>query len=163
MGATRLRQQLFWIGAALSLLLVLAACGNGITQTHKENPGTEISETRRQEVATPEDTPTLDRYINVRPGTYGETSKRAKAVMDKYEDLIWRQPNIHGAGIGLLVGEDGVFTGEVGIVISVTKKVQDVFLPVQDRIPATLEGIPVQILEEPNDAEFIPAEFTPPR
>ncbi len=146
MGAPRLRRQLFWIGAALSLLLVLAACGNGITQPPKEGPGTENSETRRQEVATPDATV---RVRNIRTAEYKEVRNRAEAVLDKYEELIWRQPNVHEFGVEAIEGEDGVYTGEVGITIYVTKKVQDVFLPLQDRIPATLEGIPVQIIEKP--------------
>ena len=37
----------------------------------------------------------------------------------------------------------------VGFLIRVTKRVVQDTLPSEDRIPATLEGVPVQILEDP--------------
>ncbi len=45
--------------------------------------------------------------------------------------------------------DDFRYTGEVGVIVSVTKKVPQEELPVEDRIPAELEGVPIQIVEEP--------------
>ncbi len=142
-------QRLFWVGATMSLLLVLAACENGTTDTTKEDLNFP-SVIRRQTVGTPEAIPDrATRFRNVRRGTYGEVSERAIAVQDKYEDLFWRQPNVHGFGVGLIMGEDGIYTGEVGIIVDVTEKVPDECLPLEDRIPPVLEGVPVQIVEGP--------------
>ncbi len=137
-------QRLFWVGATMSLLLVLAACENGTTDTTKEDPNE-----RRQTVVTPEATPDhATRWRNVGPAAREEI-KRADAVVDKYEDVFWRQPNVHGFGASFVKGEDGIYTGEVHIVIEVTEKVPDEDLTSEDRIPPVLEGIPVQIIESP--------------
>jgi hypothetical protein len=41
-----------------------------------------------------------------------------------------------GNGVGLLRDEDGEFTGEIGIIITVTEKVDQKSLPRRDRIPS---------------------------
>ena len=38
---------------------------------------------------------------------YEAESDRAQAVREKYDDLFWRQPNVHSVGIGALLTEDG--------------------------------------------------------
>ena len=81
-----------------------------------------------------------------------EATERARAIRHKYEDLFWRQPNVHGVGIGRFEDENGEGTRQVGFVITVTEKVDQNTLPPEDRIPDCLEGVPVQIVEEPNDA-----------
>lgn len=81
-----------------------------------------------------------------------EATERARAIRHKYEDLFWRQPNVYGVGIGRLEDENGEGTGQVGFVITVTEKVDQNTLPPEDRIPDCLEGVPVQIIEGPNDA-----------
>ena len=47
---------------------------------------------------------------------------RARAIRHKYEDLFWRQPNVHGTGIGFLRDANGEETGLVGFIIDVTEK-----------------------------------------
>ena len=89
---------------------------------------------------------------------YSKVTKRAQAILPKYEDLFWRQPNVNGTGIGFLEDGNGdtikVPDGEggckevIGFIISVSEKVDQSTLPPEDRIPDGLEGIPVQILEE---------------
>ena len=74
---------------------------------------------------------------------------RARAIRDKYEDLFWRQPYVHGTGIGYIRDASGEPTDRVGFVISVSIKVDQDTLPPGDRIPDSLEGVPVQILEVP--------------
>lgn len=88
--------------------------------------------------------PHIEKYI--------EPSERARAIRHKYEDLFWRQPSVHGVGIGILEDESGEGTEQVGFRIYVTEKVDQDTLPPEDRIPDCLEGVPVQFIEGPNDA-----------
>ena len=76
------------------------------------------------------------------------TPERIHEVRLKYDDLFWRQPNVHGVGEGLLRNQNGDLTETWGIIISVTKKVDQSTLPAEDRIPDCLEGVPVQVIEE---------------
>ena len=78
-----------------------------------------------------------------------EAVERARTIRHKYEDLFWRQPTVHGVGIGLIEDAYGEETGQVGFVIDVTEKVDQSTLPSEDRISDCLEGVPVQIREEP--------------
>ncbi len=84
-----------------------------------------------------------------------EDVARAEAIRHKYEDMFWRQPNVHATGIGNLKDENGEYIGIWGFLIHVTKKVDQNTLPPEDRLPDCLEGVPVQIIEEPM-AELIP-------
>ena len=81
------------------------------------------------------------------PDIYSGDVARARAIRHKYEALFWRQPNVHGVGIGIIEDENGEYTNRAGFVITVTEKVDQSTLPVEDRIPDCLEGIPVQIQE----------------
>ena len=80
--------------------------------------------------------------------TTENTDERILEVIRKHEDLFLRQPNVHGWGPSTLRDENGERTGPEGIVIEVTQKVDQDTLPVEDRIPDCLEGVPVQIVEE---------------
>ena len=76
--------------------------------------------------------------------------EQRRAVRDKYSDMLWRQPNVHGIGVGTLRHENGEpIRGTAGIKVYVTEKTDQSTLPPEDRIPDCLEGIPVQVLEEP--------------
>ena len=79
----------------------------------------------------------------------------AQAIRHKYENMFWRQPNVHATGIGNLTDENGEYIGIWGFLIHVTKKVDQNTLPPEDRLPDCLEGVPVQIVEEPM-IELIP-------
>ena len=68
-------------------------------------------------------------------------------VRNKYEPLFWRQPNVYATGLGLFTDENDEITGASGIIVMVSKKVDQSTLPPEDRIPDCLEGIPVQIEE----------------
>ncbi len=68
-------------------------------------------------------------------------------VRKKYEPLFWSQPNAHSTGLGVFRDENGETTGDWGIVVWVTRKVDQSTLPPEYRIPDCLEGIPVQIKE----------------
>ena len=74
---------------------------------------------------------------------------RAIRVREKYHDLLWRQPNVWGMGVGLIESAPGQYTGEVGIRVEVATEVPQEDLPLDDRLPAFLGGVPVQIIERP--------------
>ena len=79
--------------------------------------------------------------------TTENTHERILEVVQKYDALFMRQPNVHGWGPSTLRDENGERTGPEGIVIRATKKVDQDTLPVEDRIPDCLDGVPVQIIE----------------
>lgn len=83
------------------------------------------------------------------PKIYEADVERAEAIRHKYEDMFWRQPNVHGSGIGIIEDDSGNATDRAGFVITVTEKVDQSTLPSEDRIPDCLEGVPVQIVERP--------------
>ena len=83
------------------------------------------------------------------PEIYDADVERASAIRHKYEDLFWRQPNVHGVGIGIIEDENGQYTDRAGFVIGVTEKVDQSTLRPEDRMPNCLEGVPVQIEERP--------------
>ena len=95
---------------------------------------------------------------------YREVSQRARAILPKYEELFWRQPNVWSTSIGFFRGEwdrplefpdgEGGCKRVVGFIIRVTKKVDQSTLPPEDRIPDTIEDVPVQIIEVPEDFNF---------
>ena len=69
-------------------------------------------------------------------------------VRKKYEPLFKRQPNVYSTSEGRFTDANGERIDTWGIIVSVTKKVDQSTLPPEDRIPDCLEGIPVQIQEE---------------
>ena len=75
------------------------------------------------------------------------TSERIHQVRLRHDDLFWRQPNIHGVGEGFFMSEDGEWLDIYGIVLSVSTLVDQNTLPEADRIPFSIEGIPIQIVE----------------
>ena len=95
---------------------------------------------------------------------WGEMTERARAIRPQYDDLFWRQPNVWAVGIGFFRGEwdiplevpdgDGGCKRVVGFIIRVTEKVDQSTLPPEDRIPDTIEGVPVQIIEVPEGFNF---------
>ena len=87
---------------------------------------------------------------NPNENTLEERARRQaleQKVRDRYEPLFWRQPNVHSTSIGLFLDENDERTGHSGIIVSVTRKVDQSTLPPEDRIPDCLEGIPVHIEE----------------
>ena len=107
----------------------LKAAAKGICTEYKCRGNSSAEEGN---VTTPPATPT-DEYIH--------------EVRLKYDPLFWRQPNVFGVGEGYLGDGNGGWTETVGINIRVTKKVDQSTLPLEDRIPDCLEGVPVQIVE----------------
>ena len=106
----------------------------------------------RQESTTQVSSTMKEENVSTRRPTREEiraATERAQAVRLKYEDLFSRQPNIWGVGIGRALHPNGEVSEEIGIVISVTKKVDQITLPPEDQIPDRLEDIPVYLMEEP--------------
>ena len=85
---------------------------------------------------------------NTMTTTNQNTAARRHEVRLKYDPLFWRQPNVHGVGEGFFGDGHGGRLKTKGIVISVTRKVDQSTLPPEDRIPDCLDGIPVQVIEE---------------
>ncbi len=67
-------------------------------------------------------------------------------VMNKYMDLFERQPNFDSVVPTFLVDENGDYTTTKGIKVYMLKKTPDEELPESDRVPAELEGVPVQFV-----------------
>ena len=76
------------------------------------------------------------------------TDERILEVRAKYRPLFKRQPYYNGNGPSDLRDENGERTETQGIIIYVSRKVDQGTLPVEDRIPDCLEGVPVQIVAE---------------
>ena len=89
--------------------------------------------------------------------TTENTPERRHEVRLKYDALFWRQPNVYAVSEGYLRTGGGEWLETKGINVKVTEKVDQSTLPLADRIPVCLEGIPVKITEEPGNGEFIPS------
>ena len=114
-----------------AILWLAAACGNGAFKDPSTLCETNSSAEGETMTATPE-----------------ITEERILEVRDKYRSLFRRQPNYQGNGPSDLRDENGERTETRGIIIYVTKKVDQGALPAEDRIPDCLEDVPVQIVEE---------------
>ena len=116
--------------AAVCLSLA-TACGGGATKDDISACGDNTEEVEETNMTT--------RIAN--------TPEHVHEVRLKYDDLFWRQPNVFAVSEGLLMDEKDELAQTVGIIIRVTEKVQQGSLPVEDRLPNCLEGVPVQIRE----------------
>jgi hypothetical protein len=72
--------------------------------------------------------------------------ERIRAVKEAHETALLQKPNVVGVGIGMRM-QGGQMTDELGIVVSVTKKIPLDGLDPTDVIPSELEGVPVDIQE----------------
>lgn len=72
------------------------------------------------------------------------TLEYAHQVMEKYLDLILRQPNFVLTGATDFNDDEENWTAAVHIKIGVTEKVDQSSLPEADRIPDCLDGVPVR-------------------
>ncbi len=70
--------------------------------------------------------------------------ERVRAVKAAYEKELMRKANVVGVGIGLRK-RWGRPTGELSIIVSVTRKVPLEELDPEDVIPRELEGVPVDV------------------
>ncbi|HEC34394.1 MAG TPA: hypothetical protein ENI37_06725 [Chloroflexi bacterium] len=69
---------------------------------------------------------------------------RIRAIKAAHEMELLRKANVVGVGIGLRK-RGGQSTGELSIIVSVTRKVPLESLPPQDMIPRELDGVPVDV------------------
>ena len=80
--------------------------------------------------------------------------RRIHEMRLKYDPLFWRQPNVYSVAEGYFRDGKGGWLSTLGIVVSVSEKADQSTLSIEDRIPNTLEGVPVQIIEEPNEFQL---------
>jgi hypothetical protein len=72
--------------------------------------------------------------------------QRAREVKRRHEQELLRKANVVAVGVGFC-RRGGVQTREVGIVVSVKKKVPSSELKPGDVIPAQIENVPVDVVE----------------
>ena len=72
-------------------------------------------------------------------------AERAVEVIRRYGDLFQRQPHFRLVRLGRVFDEDGKWTSEVSIVVEMTELVPRDRIPLEDRLPDTLEGVPVKV------------------
>lgn len=70
--------------------------------------------------------------------------ERVKAVKAAHEKRLLAKANVVGVGVGLRQ-RGGEFTDQVCIVVSVREKVPSEQLSPADRIPAQIDGVPVDV------------------
>lgn len=76
-----------------------------------------------------------------------ERTKRAVEVSNELKPLFKRQPGFVGAETGFLIDERTIrSTKSWGILVFVKEKVDQDTLPLEDRIPEELDGVPIQIV-----------------
>lgn len=75
-----------------------------------------------------------------------QTTQHALEVKRRHEQELLRKANAVAVGIGYRT-KGGQRTQEVAIVVSVSKKVPASELKPADLIPASIEGVPVDVVE----------------
>jgi hypothetical protein len=75
-----------------------------------------------------------------------QSIQRALEVKRRYEQELRRKANVLAVGVGYRT-KGGQQTREVAIVVSVKNKVPLSDLKPDDRIPAEIEGVPVDVVE----------------
>jgi hypothetical protein len=69
-----------------------------------------------------------------------------RAVKQTYESQLMRLANVVGVGIGFRTCQ-GVRTDDPALVVLVSRKLPPELLSPQERIPAELDGVPVDVQE----------------
>lgn len=72
--------------------------------------------------------------------------QHAVQVKDRYEQALLGKGNVIGIGVGIRKRE-GVYTGEVALIVMVRKKLPRAEVPPEDLLPDEIEGVPVDIQE----------------
>jgi len=78
-----------------------------------------------------------------------EAAKNLKRINDvkiKYEGELLKKANVVAVGIGIPI-RNGRVAGELGIMVSVTHKVEATKLAVQDLVPRELDDVRVWVIE----------------
>ncbi len=71
---------------------------------------------------------------------------KAQAVKRAHEGALLNKPNVALVGVGLLQ-KDGKQTDTVALVVMVKEKIPPEQLPLDDLIPAEIDGVPVDVQE----------------
>lgn len=74
------------------------------------------------------------------------TVEKAQAVKQAYTSMLMAKANVVGVGVGIQ-RKAGSRTGEIGLVVTVRKKMPRSQLAPEDIIPGEIEGIPVDVKE----------------
>ncbi len=80
------------------------------------------------------------------PGGRPNPTARAQAVKRAHGDELLGKANVVGVGVGY-VRRGGLRTDEVGLVVLVRRKRPASELAVSDRVPAQIDGVPVDVQE----------------
>jgi hypothetical protein len=72
--------------------------------------------------------------------------QRASELKEQVQQELLKKANVVGIGVGLRQ-RGGELTGEVALIVMVRKKVSDSILAPEDRIPAEINDVPVDVLE----------------
>lgn len=72
--------------------------------------------------------------------------QHAAEVKARYEQSLLAKKNVVGVGIGIRKRE-GIYTGEVALIVMVRKKFPSAEVPVEDMLPEEIEGVPVDVQE----------------
>ena len=71
---------------------------------------------------------------------------KAMLVQKKYTEMLLKIPHVVGVGVGLQK-KDGIFTGDVGLVVMVDRKMPSAELAPEDQVPSELDGVHVDVQE----------------
>jgi hypothetical protein len=77
---------------------------------------------------------------------HDQAIQRASELKISMEAELLRKPNVVGVGVGLR-HKDGEFTEEVALIVMVSKKVPEVELAPEDKIPEEIDNVPIDVLE----------------
>lgn len=72
--------------------------------------------------------------------------QRAAEVKERYESELLAKENVVGVGVGIRKRQ-GVYTGEVALIVMVRRKLPRAEVPEGDLLPEEIEGIPVDVQE----------------
>lgn len=75
-----------------------------------------------------------------------EQTAKATLVQTKYTEMLLKIPHVMGVAVGLQK-KNGVYTGEVCLVVMVDQKQPADSLTPQELIPSQLDGVPVDVQE----------------
>jgi hypothetical protein len=72
--------------------------------------------------------------------------QRASELKEQVQQELLKKANVVGIGVGLRQ-RGGELTGEVALIVMVRKKISNSILAPEDRIPAEINDVPVDVLE----------------
>ena len=83
---------------------------------------------------------------NLTPDEQSIAMEQVRAIMQTHRDALLNLPNVVGLGIGLRQ-TGGEWTNSIALVVMVTQKLPLEALSAEQRIPAEIDGIPVDVQE----------------